>query len=188
MRLLCSAVGLSFMTTLFALPLCASKSPSIIVNGDGPDPTSVTTNTFGFGADAMGGGDFVFTNDSGNDWTRLDITFTLPVLEAIFCSTNVYATCTQTTQSTPNGVLYDLILSGQIISTDAITNGESFTINLNNNGSTAPDGAGNWPPGADFTAVANVPEPSPALLAGLGLLLFGAGRFLIRRFRAKAFF
>jgi hypothetical protein len=145
----------------------------------------VTSNTFGFGSDANGGGDYAFTNDSGQNWTRLDFIFSLPQLEVITCQTDLYATCTQTTTNTPNGVMYDLIMSGQMTPGDAIDATTSFSINLNNGGSTTADG-GSWPVDTDFTALANVPEPASVALGGLGLLVL-AGYCLFSAFGPKRF-
>jgi hypothetical protein len=146
------------------------------------------TDSFSFGADANGGGISSFTNDSGQTWTQLDIFFTLPGFETIICQTNLFATCTQTATSGPNAVFYDLTLSGPgtFTTNDAIDAFLSFTINLNNNGSTTVD-SGSWSPGHDFTATANLPEPAPIALGGLGLLLFVGYRFFACRFAPKRF-
>lgn len=190
MRLAGCAVGVSFIAAFFTLPLYAGGvSPSIIVNGDPPIPFTVITNdTFTFGSDASGGGDFGFTNDTGQTWTQLNILVTLPTFDTITCGSTAFVTCTVTTTTPPGAApaMYDLIFGPD--ANGGVANGQNFTINLNDSGNTVTDpaGSGSWGPDTDFTAVANVPEPAPVALAGLGLLLLGSGRFLVRRFRGKA--
>lgn len=174
---------------LLTLPLYGQgRSPSIIVNGDPPTMfTPEMSATFMFGADNGGGGDFGFTNDTGETWTRLDILVTLPAFEFITCGGASFGTCTVTT-TTPAGTSpasYDIIFGPN--PRGGVLNGQNFTIDLNDNGNTNtdPTGTGSWPTDADFTALANVPEPAPIALAGLGLLLLGSSRFFARRFRGK---
>ena len=190
MRSLRSTVTLVSLVGLFTIPLCGQgRSPSIIVNGDPPDIfTPEMATTFMFGADALGGGDLGFTNDTAQTWTRLDILVTLPMFEFVTCGSVSFGTCTVTTTTTPGAspASYDIIFGPN--PTGGIAPGQNFTINLNDNGNTNTDpaGAGSWGDGTDFTATANVPEPTPIALAGLGLLLLGSRRFFVRRFRAKA--
>lgn len=180
--LLCLLLGLSTISGF-------GSSPSIIVNGDPPlDFTIITTSSFPFGSDPLGGGNFGFTNDTGNVWTKMDVLVTLPIFEPITCGSVTYVTCTVTT-TTPIGsgpVTFDIIFGPNPAS--GITNMQNFTMNLNDNGltNTDPNGAGSWGPDTDFTAVANAPEPASFALAALGLLTCCGLLFALGRSRAKA--
>lgn len=186
---LCSLVG------FFAAPLLASQvtktpGPTIIVNGDPPIPfTPVTTDAWVFGADASGGGYLGFTNETGQTWTRMDVLVTLPTPETITCGGTAFATCTVVNTTPPGSsagpTSYDVIFGGG--PDDPIVNMENFTIDMNNDASTNPNGSGGWPANQDFQALANVPEPGSVLLAALGLLLFGAYRLLFSGLARKRF-
>src|ERR1700742_2755891 len=85
---------LAFMAVALAPSLRAT--PSIIINGDPPDPTIIFTNSFSFTADSLGGGDFSFVNGSNEQWTQLDIFVSLPQLGPITCGPGPFITCTPT--------------------------------------------------------------------------------------------
>ena len=163
------------------LALQAAK-PTIIVNGDPPDITVVTNTSFTFGANSSGGGDFSFQNETGQDWTRLDIFVTLPSFESITCGSISFVTCTVSTTTTPGAspADYDLIFGPN--PSGGIRNGETFSINLNDNAviNIDPNGTGEWGPDTDFNAIANdfAPEPASWILMILGI--FGLGGFLAR--------
>jgi hypothetical protein len=166
--LLCLLLGLSTVRVF-------ASAPSIIVNGDPPlNFTIITTDQFGFGTDASGGGDFGFTNATGQVWTRLDILVTLPTFQTITCGSVAFVTCTVTTTTQPGAspASYDIIFGPNPIG--GIANAQNFTIDLNDNGivNTDPDGSGSWGPDTDFTAKVTTaaPEPASVALGGLGLL------------------
>jgi hypothetical protein len=184
-------VALVFLIGLVSTPLhaAATGSPSIIVNGDPPLNFEIVTNdSFMFGSDPAGGGDFGFTNDTGQTWTRLDIFVTLPAFEFITCGSAAFGTCTVTTTTQPGAspASYDLIFGPN--PNGGIANGEKFTIDLNDMGltNTDPAGSGQWGAGTDFTALANVPEPAPIALGGVGLLLLVGYRLLFAKRFSKA--
>ena len=182
-----SILSLLVLTGLF-IGKSFATSPSIIVNGDPPlDFTIVTSTSFGFGADPSGGGDFGFTNDSGEVWTKLDILVTLPTLQFITCGSVAFVTCTVAITS-PIGqtpVSYDITYGPNPLA--GINNKENFTINLNDNGivNEDPNGPGSWGATTHFDAVANAPEPSAIALGTLGLAAVGL-LLTRRRVRAKA--
>jgi hypothetical protein len=179
---------LAMLLAMTPLALQGSK-PTIIVNGDPPDITVVTDTLFTFGADAAGGGDFSFQNETGQDWIKLDIFVTLPAFESITCGSIAFVTCTVTT-TTPTGASpasYDLIFGPN--PSGGILKGQTFSINLNNNAVviTDPNGVGDWGAGTDFEAKANdfAPEPASAILMALGLIGLG-GLCLYRRKDSEA--
>ncbi len=151
--------------------------PTIIVNGDPPDITVITNTSFAFGANASGGGDFSFQNETGQDWTRLDILVTLPTFQSITCGSIAFVTCTVTTTTPPGSspADYDLIFGPN--PSGGIRNGELFSINLNDDAvvNIDPNGTGSWGAGRDFNATANdgAPEPASWTLMALGILGFG---------------
>lgn len=152
-----------------------AANPRIGVDRDPPNPIVIIGDSFSFGADGFGGGDFSFQNQSGHNWFELTVTATLPFLTPITCGPGPFAFCTVSDQQTQDGFLYNIVFGPA--PNAGITNGELFSINLNDEG-TEPNGVGSWPAGQDFAAVANVahaPEPSAYVLTGLGfgaLLLF----------------
>ena len=65
---------LALMLGITPTMLLASKgTPGIGVDKDPPNPTVLVNNDFSFGADANGGGDFSFKNESGQDWLELSV-------------------------------------------------------------------------------------------------------------------
>ncbi|HEX4769569.1 MAG TPA: PEP-CTERM sorting domain-containing protein [Bryobacteraceae bacterium] len=174
--------------TLIAI-VCAPSMlgrPSIIINGDPPDPTIIFSNAFSFTANNLGGGDFSFVNGSNNRWTELDIFATLPELEAITCGPGPFITCTPTplapgaTKPLPFDIIFGPAPNG------GIAPGEGFSINLNDNGTTNtdPNGPGSWGNDASFNITANTPEPAAWALTAIGMLSAAFFAFLLRRRRA----
>ena len=165
--------------------------------GDPTTGTPVTSSNFVFGSDAAGGGVFAFVNNSGVLWNSLTIQVTEPsniaitILPGLFFNTNQFS-------STPLAGGYSIFTIG-LFNTGAgsggITNGEYFTINLNdligNSQNTDANGAGGWGPNATFSAAANsvpgapgtAPEPGSALLCavGAGAVLYGSRRIRANR-------
>ncbi|MBV8811778.1 MAG: PEP-CTERM sorting domain-containing protein [Acidobacteriaceae bacterium] len=179
-------VAFLFVTAPLALQ---ASHPTIIVNGDPPNITVITNTSFTFGANSSGGGDFSFQNETGQNWTKLDIFVTLPTFQSITCGSVAFVTCTVTT-TTPAGASpasYDLVFGPD--PNGGILNGELFSINLNNNAviNLDPNGVGDWGPGRDFDAKANffTPEPGSWMLIALGLTALG-GFCIYRRRRPAA--
>lgn len=162
--------------------------------GDPSTGTPVTSTSFVFGADALGGGVLSFVNDSGVLFQNLQITVTEASDARIALPNGLFFNTIQLS-STPlgNGLstfTIGLFNSGRT-SEGGIPNGQFFTINLNdfvnNTQPSDPAGAGGWGPDKDFSATANVvpgapgtaPEPGSILLiaSGLGLVWFGARQF-----------
>jgi hypothetical protein len=139
------------------------NDPRIILNGT-HDPlgpfTLIMGLDFTFMADASGGGMLSFTNDSGEDWTSLEIEAPAPLpTDVITCGGTSFATCTVLFESSGFAIID---FSGG----PGILNGENFTIDL---------GPSGWPPNGQFRAFANVPEPGTLALFIIGLgPLFGA--------------
>src|ERR1700757_3811638 len=106
-----STFSLCLLAGLFVGKSLAT-SPSIIVNGDPPlDFTIVTSTSFGFTSNSSGGGDFGFTNDTGEVWQRLDIFVTLPTFETITCGSVAFITCTvmPTTPVGQSPITFDIV-------------------------------------------------------------------------------
>ncbi len=174
MRLRTSLLSLAMAVAPFAL----RANPTILLKGDPTDPTIVKGTSFPFLTDNAGGGDFIFQNESGQDWLKLTVTALLSSSTvAITCGPGPFDTCTISNHAAPGGFLYT-ILFGPVAS-GGITNGEIFSIDLNNSG-VDPNGSGDWPPKERFSAQANVPEPSAIFLVLVGTSLV-AGVFRYRR-------
>ncbi len=174
-----------FRTSLLALLVAAAPfalradNPHILIKGDPTDPTIITGTSFGFGADGSGGGDFSFQNESGQNWLQLTVTALLSSSTvAITCGPGPFETCTISNHAAPGGFLYDIVFGP--VASGGITNGEIFSIDLNNAG-TDPSGPGSWPANQDFGALANAstPEPSAIFLVLVGASLV-AGVFRYR--------
>ncbi len=173
--------------TLMAIACAPSLlgRPSIIINGDPPDPAVIFSNFFSFTADAAGGGDFSFINGSTDQWTSLDVFVTLPAFEPITCGSNAFFTCTviplapTTTTPLPFDILFGPAPNG------GIAPGEGFSVDLNDNGGTDPTGSGSWGDDTVFNSDANSPEPAAWALTAAGLLATAFFAFFIRRSRAQ---
>jgi hypothetical protein len=180
----------SLVTAALALaPMALEASrPTIIVNGDPPNPTPVTGSSFNFGSNENGGGFLSFINQSGKTWFDLDVKVTLPFLTGISCGSVSFGSCSVAASIQPGStnVNYDILFGNP---NHGIINGEIFSVNLNDqNGviiNTDPNGKGSWGADTEFTAFENAPEPASIamMLGGAGLL---GGLFFMRRRRAVA--
>jgi hypothetical protein len=161
-----------------AATACFAQRPSIIINSDPPDPTIITGLSFTFSADAGGGGDFSFVNDSGQNWFSMNVLVNLPGLETITCGPGPFGTCSVTPSEGPDNTFnYDISFGPS--PAGAIAQDQGFSIDLNDNGltNTDPNGNGDWGPDTTFDATVNsVPEPATsgfcvlALAGGLGMV------------------
>jgi hypothetical protein len=174
----------SFLALLFAFaPLTLQARPTIIINRDPPDITVIANKSFTFGADAAGGGVFSFQNETGESWLQLDVLVSLPSgVTAITCGSIAFVTCTVTPPHDSVSI-WDITFGPN--PNGGIPNGATFSINLNNNGvvNQDPNGAGDWGPDKQFSAVADAPEPASWMLIGIGTL--GLAGYCFRR-RASA--
>lgn len=186
---------------------------------DVSDPTCSTGTTcpspvgpgqgFTFTANAVGGGIFMGTNQSGstNTWNSLLITFMPPTggVGLITCTSGAagaapfFSPCSQSTEQ--NGTVdlfYNNFCEGACPS--GITPNDIFTITLNNVGSLT----GSWPAGLTFLGYANtnpgqetqpingfvtltsMPEPGTLTLLGVGLGALVARRRFSRQGDSKS--
>lgn len=175
--------------------LCCADPVDPVFSMDDPAPnTPVTSNTFVFAANSLGGGVLSFINQSGTLWNDLVITVTEPdntvisVLPGLFFNSTVYSS-----KDLGNGfTTYGIGLYNTGAGSGGIGINTSFSINLNdlvkNVQNPDPGGAGGWGAGASFAASANTlpgdpfntPEPASMLLLALGSALVWGGS---RRFR-----
>jgi hypothetical protein len=138
--------------------------PRLIINGGhflGPsEPVGLD---FTFMANSSGGGMFTFTNDSGQNWTSLEIETPPPTPSyAITCGGTSFAHCEVLFQPESDSAIVDFFGGGGILS------GDMFRIDLGNSG---------WPPNGEFHAFANIPEPGTLALSLIGLAPLLARRF-----------
>ncbi len=185
------AMGASLVRADPVDPVFSMGDPATVpCSTSGGTPTCVSSSSFVFGADALGGGVLSFVNDSGILFQNLEITVTEPSNSAITLPHGLFFNTTQySSTSLGNGFssfTIGLFNSGPN-SEGGIPDGQYFTINLNNFVNNTqppnPNGAGGWGPGTDFSATANTvpgapgtaPEPASILLiaGGLGLVWFG---------------
>ena len=147
-------------------------NPHILIKDPPGTPVILTTDSFTFGADALGGGVLLFQNESGKSWRELEVTATLPEFTTITCGPGPFITCTIAESPVSNGFLYDILFGPA--AGGGITQGQIFSVNLNDEGED-PSGVGSWGAGTDFDAHASaVPEPAAiALMLVGGLLLAG---------------
>jgi hypothetical protein len=180
MRLRTSIFGLLI---ILVPAVMQAGNPHILIKGDPPNPTIITSDSFTLSANQFGGGVFTFQNESGGSWQSLEFTATLPLFTTITCGPGPFETCTIAQSPVGNNVLYD-ILFGPASNGGGIKEGEIFSINLNDAGDD-PNGVGSWGAGTTLSAEANTvnaaPEPSALLLLASGGLL--AGVFARRRRR-----
>ena len=151
-----------------------ASRPTIIINRDPPDITVITNKSFTFGADSSGGGLFSFQNETGESWLQLDILVTLPSsVTAITCGSPAFVVCTA---APPHDSVSFWDITFGPNPNGGIPNGDTFSINLNNNAvvNMDPNGAGEWGADTDFRAIANdgAPEPASWILMGIGVLGF----------------
>lgn len=167
----------TFMTVLAPCALWAGN-PHILIKDPPGTPVILTTDSFTFGADALGGGVLLFQNESGQSWRELDITATLPDFTTITCGPGPFITCTIAESPVSGGFLYNILFGPA--AGGGITQGQTFSVNLNDTGED-PNGTGSWGTGTDFDAKASnvTPEPSAVTLILLGGLLFAG--FCYRR-------
>jgi hypothetical protein len=136
--------------------------PRLIINGGhflGPsacaNPFICVGLDFSFMANSSGGGMFTFTNDSGQNWTSLEIeTPAPPPSYVITCGGTSFAHCEVLFQPESDFAIVDFFGGGGIL------NGDMFTIDLGNSG---------WTPNGEFHGFANVPEPGTLALSLIGL-------------------
>ncbi len=162
---------LALLCGLAPAMLQASR-PTIIINRDPPDITVITNKSFTFGADSSGGGVFSFQNETGVTWFELDILVTLPPsVTAITCGSPAFVVCTPIP---PHDSVSFWDISFGPNPNGGIPNGDTFSINLNNDAvvNMDPNGTGDWGADRQFNAIANqdVPEPASWLLMGAGML------------------
>ncbi len=163
----------------------APIDPEIGIDGDPTSPTPVTSSTFSFGADSLGGGKPQFINDAGFTFISLNFSVVLPQGSIIKCTPGpIFAACLISSidiKNTDNATFH----IGFAIGPGApigILPGAPFRVLLNNSGS--PD-AGGWGAGNDFNAVAGGAAPEPSSI-GLLALAAGAGAIAFYRRRAAA--
>jgi hypothetical protein len=164
LRLHTSLFGL---ITLLAPCALWAGNPHILIKDPPGTPVILTTDSFTFGADSLGGGLLTFQNESGTNWTELELSAVLPDFTTITCGPGPFVTCTIAESPVNNGFLYN-ILFGPAVG-GGITQGQIFTVNLNDEGED-PNGTGSWPAGADFNAQASTVTPEPSAIT---LILFG---------------
>jgi PEP-CTERM motif len=174
MRLRTSLLALA----MAAAPVALRANPTILIK-DPPPPSIIVSESFTFSADALGGGVFSFQNESGVDWHQLLVQATLPALTPITCGPGPFVTCTVSESAVTGGFLYEIMFGPT--RTGGILNNGIFSVNLDNQPSTDPNGPGDWGNDRHFSAAANgVPEPSAGMLLLAGGL-FAAGVFRYRR-------
>jgi hypothetical protein len=151
-------------------------------HADGVDPTiiirdpvgcpshqcvAITGLSFKFGVPKAGFGVLHFLNASGVSWHSLLLTEVgVPAVD-VKCSSDVFS-CSVVALGT-NGA--KIVLTA-IRDQPGIPAGNSFEIILGCPKGNCP----HWPPGLDFTAKANVPEPATLLLLSTGLGLIATRR------------
>jgi PEP-CTERM motif len=168
--------------------------PALLINADPIDPvfsmedpgegTPITSTSFIFNANELGGGISPFMNESGVAWSRVDFTVQLALNSIISCGPSPFFTfCQISVQDLGNNQgQWKLSLIGPI--NGGVLNGQFFQINLNDfieDGIQNPDpnGSGGWGSEARFGGVANsTPEP-----ATLGLLACGIAAVALARMR-----
>ncbi len=166
MRLRTSLIRLAIVLAPCAL---WAGNPHILIKDPSGTPIILTSDSFTFGADALGGGVLLFQNESGKNWREMDVIATLPDSVPITCTPGPFVTCTFAETPVTNGFLYNILFGPA--AGGGITQGQIFSVNLNDTGDN-PNGAGSWGAGTDFAATASaVPEPAAVTLIILGGVL-----------------
>ena len=168
--------------SLFALamavaPAALYATPRILVQDPPEAAIIITSNSFTFSADALGGGVLSFRNESGSDWHSLTVTATLPISTQITVGPGPFVTDTVSVTPVTSGFFYTILFGPTV--TGGIPDNTNFLINLDSAGND-PNGPGEWGPGRDFSATVNTPEPASSILFLAGALLV-AGVFRYRR-------
>jgi len=135
-------------------------------------------STFTFQTPANGSGTLFFTNESGENWTSLELIEKGEPAADISCAAYVFASCTVTTLK--NGsveILMSESKGGALWSNTGVPNGGSFSLTFKCVGSSC------WPGNLKFGAGADgsnppsvVPEP-----ATISLMVMGMGALVSRR-------
>lgn len=165
--------------------LCGSSSfaATFQLVGSDPSPIPITGSTFTFGANANGGGIYEFMNATGGVLTSLTFIADIPNPGYLGggCpppAPNIYNVSVTgltntgfSTAGTTIGCPDHFVL--HIYGTNLLSGSGVFTINLNDDSTTDPDGYGGWA-GAEFSstityAVTTVPEPATFALMAAGL-------------------
>lgn len=173
---ICAAVLMLVLGSVMAFA-DGINDPKIIIHGvnGGNDPqamcppsgcTDVGTN-FNFTIPKSGSGRLFFTNDSGKNWTSLELVETGEPAADISCAQTVFLSCT--TKTLKNGSV-EILLSGVkqgLNPRNGIPNGSSFSITFNcvsgcwiNGGTTMMGHAGTAPE----------PETVALMVTGLGAI------------------
>jgi hypothetical protein len=169
---------LTVLVMVCAIRLHASSEPSdprIVISGGHDSAGQLACMftcvglDFSFMADGSGGGIFSFTNNSGQNWTSLEIEAPFPTGDIISCGGSSFATCVVMPQS-GDFIIIEFYGGGGILQN------QSFTIDLGTSG---------WLPNGEFQAFANVPESSTLAfcLVGLAPLLRRQRHRFLRRDR-----
>ena len=171
---ICHTLVLVAMAGAFSLAARADSvfDPTVIIR----DPTcpksgcpSVGTH-FSFGTPAGGVGALFFTNGSSVNFFNLLLTESGVPSNAVTCITDAFKNCQI---SASNGIT-SILLSGVGGNFAGIPAGRVFDIEFKCKGSSC------WPGDLDFSAVANVPEPTT-----MALMATGIGALFSRRKRWK---
>ena len=185
MRRLSCLFALIMFTAAAGSVSAAPIDPEIGIDGDPTGPTPVTSNTFTFGADSLGGGKPQFVNDAGFTFVSLTFSVVLPQGSIIKCTPGpIFAACLISSldiRNTDNAIFHIGFETGPGALT-GILPGAPFRVLLNNSGS--PD-AGGWGAGNDFNAVAGGAAPEPSSFGLLGIAV-GAGAIAFYRRRTAA--
>ncbi len=156
------------------------NDPQIIIHGAGGlsqacpvgGCTSITGLTFSFNVPASGSGTLFFTNNSGQNWTSLELVETGVPAADIKCHSALFRFCS--TETLKNGEVEILLSTSNGNNPNAgIKNGKNFAITFSCVGNSC------WPGNLKISGYANgatVPEPGT-----IALMLTGLGAMVSRR-------